>query len=64
MLHYSGGHIQETKCVGAVRKDSFNFPELRTSEITDGKKRFFCAYGHMCACVCVKSEIWCVIILP
>lgn len=44
--------------------DSFNFPELRTSEITDGKKYFLCLWAYVCVRVCVKSEIWCVIILP
>lgn len=34
-------------------KDSFNFPELRTSEITDGKKRFVCClWAYVCVCVC------------
>lgn len=53
MSHYMVDIYKKRVRLSTV-KDSFNFPKLRTSEITDGKKKiFFVVLMGICVRVCV-----------
>lgn len=64
MLHYSGGHIHQTKCIGALQGIHSIFQSLGPQKSQMEKNDFF--FFFLCVlmgiCVCAR-EIWCVIIL-
>lgn len=62
MLHYSGGHIHKTKCIGALQGIHSIFQSLGPQKSQMEKNDYFCVCVLMGICVCAR-EIWCVIIL-